>query len=457
MTLADLVGGEPTDAPAVTDAGGVLSRRDLVQRAAARADEISRELPDGARIGVRAGHSAQGLVDVLAALFSGRSAALLPLDLSDPAAQAAATGCAALLDDGVLDRVTYEPSPCLDTRFGLPSDASREAVVLFTSGTTHRPRGVRLSEANVLANLTAMLRSAVTWTPDDRIGQILTLSHSFGLSMALLALATRTPLVMLPDGPPSRRLAAAMTDADISVFACVPYFLRLMATRGIDLGGDAAPALRHLYLAGGGISDADLASVVPRFAGETRVMYGFTEATARVAVRRLGDGAPSNSVGLPLPGTHVRIVDDAGMPVPAGATGRVQAYSPSLMIGYVGQDVRPPAEPVTTTDLGHVDDAGNLFITGRAAEMMNFRGNRVSVVSVEAVVCLIEGVQDARLQPDAHVEDAQGELLIVADEGADERAIRRLALAAVTPKGLLRQVTFVTDLPRTRSGKPLRR
>jgi acyl-coenzyme A synthetase/AMP-(fatty) acid ligase len=186
-------------------------------------------------------------------------------------------------------------------------------------------------------------------------------------------------------------------------------------------------------------------------------MYGFTEATARVAVRRLGDGAPSDSVGLPLPGTHVRIVDDAGTPVPAGVTGRVQAYSPSLMIGYLAQDVRSPADPVTTTDLGHLDDAGNLFITGREAEMMNFRGNRVSVVSVEAVVCLIEGVQDARLQPDAHVEDAQGVLLIVAEEGADEKAIRRRALATVTPKGLLRQVTFVTDLPRTRSGKPLRR
>jgi acyl-coenzyme A synthetase/AMP-(fatty) acid ligase len=457
VTIASLLGDEPSDLPAVADAGGVLSRRDLLDRASALGVEIARAVPDGARIGVRAGHSVQGLVDVVAAVLSGRSAALLPLDLPDPPAHAVEAGCAALLDDGVLSPVGYAPSPLLDTRFGVPPGASREAVVLFTSGTTHRPRGVRLSEANILSNLTAMLRSAVTWTLADRIGHILALSHSFGLSMALLALATRTPLVVLPDGPPSRRLAEAMTDADVSVFACVPYFLRLMATRGIDLGGDAAPGLRHLYLAGGGISDADLAGVVPRFSGETHLMYGFTEATARVAVRRLGDGAPSDSVGLPLPGTHVRIVDDAGTPVPAGVTGRVQAYSPSLMIGYLAQDVRSPADPVTTTDLGHLDDAGNLFITGREAEMMNFRGNRVSVVSVEAVVCLIEGVQDARLQPDAHVEDAQGVLLIVAEEGADEKAIRRRALATVTPKGLLRQVTFVTDLPRTRSGKPLRR
>ncbi|WP_028707785.1 class I adenylate-forming enzyme family protein [Propionicicella superfundia] len=458
MTLAGLIGGDERAAtPAVIDPVGAVSRADLFARATALAAGISAAVPGTARIGVRTSTDAQGVVDVLAALLSGRPAAMLPADAS-PEQQAAASGCAALLHDGLITPVSgVDPSPRLDTGFGIPAGGSREAVVLFTSGTTHLPRGVRLTEAGIVANLTAMLRLAVRWGPSDRVGQILTLSHSFGLSMALLALATRTPLVMLPDGPPSRRLAAGLTDGEVTVFACVPYYLRLMATRGIELGGDVAPRLAHLYLAGGGIGDDDLAAVVPRFRGETYLMYGFTEATARVAVRRGSDGAPPDSVGLPLPGTHVRIVDETGAPVPAGTTGRIQVYSPSLMIGYLGSDPRPPGEPVTTTDLGHLDEAGNLFVTGREAEMLNFRGNRVSVVAVEAVVNLIPGVRESLLHPDGPGEDAQGELLVVAADDADQRAIRRQVLSAVTPKGLVRQVTFVADLPRTRSGKALRR
>ncbi len=342
------------------------------------------------------------------------------------------------------------------TSDGLGPGDSPERLVLFTSGTTSLPKGVRLSEANLLAHLTAMLRTAVPWKKDDRVGQSLSMSHSFGLSMALLAVATRTPLVMLPDGPPGRRLADAMDANGVTVYACVPYFLRLMATRGIDLGGSTAARLRHLYLAGGGVSDDDLATLLPNYAGETYLMYGLTEATARVAVRRGRDRAPSDSVGLPLPGVHVRIVGPEGRSLPTGETGRVQVFSPTLMIGYVGDAPRPAGDPITTTDLGHLDQAGNLFITGREAEMMNFRGNRVALPAVESLVDGIAGVLQSRLRPDSRADDAPAELLIVPAPDADRKAIRMAVLRTVVPRGLVRQISFVDDLPTTRSGKAIR-
>lgn len=446
---------------AVSDGTDALTRGGLSAAAQRVASQLRTAVHPGARVGVTIAGGIQGVVDVIGCLLSHRSTALLPTDgigSEQPHLVAQAAHCGALLRNGSIESLPpLDPDPSRDTNHGLGPDDSPERLMLFTSGTTSLPKGVRLSEANLLAHLTAMMRTAVPWKPGDRVGQTLTMSHSFGLSMALLALATHTPLVMLPDGPPGRRLAEAMDAGGVTVYACVPYFLRLMATRGIDLGGSTAPGLQHLYLAGGGVSDADLATLLPNYAGETYLMYGLTEATARVAVRRGRDHAPSNSVGLPLPGVHVRIVDAAGQPVRVGETGRVQVFSPTLMIGYIGDAPRPAGDPITTTDLGRLDAAGNLFITGREAEMMNFRGNRVSLPSVEALVNGIAGVRESRLRPDSREEDAPAELLIVAEQGAEQKPIRMAVLRTVVPKGLVRQITFVDDLPTTRSGKAIRR
>lgn len=462
MSLEAMLGlGDAHDSQAVTDGSMTMTRHDLIEASRQLAGQLQATVDPTARVGITASSGVRGVVDVLGCLLSARSTALLPTDGlggNQPLEIAQAAHCQAVVNRGAVEVVPLvsDKLECL-TSYGLESADSPERLVLFTSGTTSLPKGVRLSEANLLAHLTAMLRTAVRWGPGDRVGQTLTMSHSFGLSMALLALATRTPLVMLPDGVPGRRLAEAMDANRVTVYACVPYFLRLMATRGIDLGGSAARNLKHLYLAGGGVSDADLVQLLPNYSGETYLMYGLTEATARVAVRRGKDGAPSNSVGLPLPGIHVRIVGPDGQPLPTGETGRVQVFSPTLMIGYLGDAPRLPGDPLTTTDLGHVDTAGNLYITGREAEMMNFRGNRVSLLAIEAQVDGIDGVLKCRLRPDSREEDAPAELLIIAEPGADQKPIRMAALRTVVPKGLVRQITFVDELPTTRSGKAIRR
>lgn len=448
-------------AECVSDGANILSRSEVASAARDLAERVAAQVAPDARVSVIPSVGVQGVVDVLGCLLSKRSTALLPTDgmgSEHPHAVAATVHSQAVVSGGTVEALFDAGNDITRlTTHGRRAGDSRERLVLFTSGTTSLPRGVRLSEANVLAHLTAMLRTAVPWGPGDRVGQTLTMSHSFGLSMALLALATRTPLVMLPDGPPGRRLAEAMDAGGVTVYACVPYFLRLMATRGIELGGSIAASLKHLYLAGGGISDADLAALLPKYTGETYLMYGLTEATARVTVRRGRDHAPSNSVGLPLPGIHVRIVGPGGQPLSAGETGRVQVFSPTLMIGYVGDEPRPLDAPVTTTDLGHLDVAGNLFITGREAEMMNFRGNRVSLPAIEALVNGLDGVQQSRLRPDSREEDAAAELLIIAEPGAERKPIRMAVLRTIVPKGLVRQITFVDDLPTTRSGKAIRR
>jgi len=464
--LLDLLGPERCpQSPCIVSGDRTLSRGEVWEQATAVAGAIELHVPPDHRIGLVDTGDAASLVGILAAFVAGRSVALLPVSgVGDPqlGTFASEARCTAVLVNGVVEPVPW-PSPedplgLLDPTVGsAPAGlASPEAVLLYTSGTTRRPRGVRLSIQNVASNLSAMMRFTAPWTPADRLGQILPLTHSFGLSMALLALAREVPIVMLGDGAPSRRLAAAFDLHSVTVFACVPYFLRLMSLRGLSLGGDCAHELRALYFAGGGVSDPDLRALLPDFGGEVYLMYGFTEATARVAVRRMGDGATQNSVGLPLPGTYVDIVSQHGVVHPPGGEGFIRVSSPCLMIGYLGQEPRIPGSPFVTTDLGVLDECGNLSITGRDSELMNFRGNRVSVVSVEGTVILIAAVLDARLTPDSRAEDAQCTLRVVARAGESRDEIRREILRTVTPKGLIREIAFVEALERTRSGKALR-
>jgi acyl-CoA synthetase (AMP-forming)/AMP-acid ligase II len=290
-----------------------MSRGEVWEEAATLARAIELQVPPDHRIGLVDTRDASSIVGILAAFIAGRSVALLPVSgVSDPKVEdfASDARCSAVLVNGLVVRVTRpspdDPSGLLDPTRGLgPAGAAPEVVVLYTSGTTRTPRGVRLSSMNVASNLSAMMRFTAPWTRADRLGQILPVTHSFGLSMALLALAREVPIVMLGDGPPSRRLANAFDLHSVTIFACVPYFLRLMSLRGLNFGGDCAHEVRLLYFAGGGVSDADLSVLLPDFGGEFYLMYGFTEATARVAVRRMGDGVAPDSVGLPLPGTYV--------------------------------------------------------------------------------------------------------------------------------------------------------
>lgn len=443
---------------AVVSGGTELSRENLFIRARDRAVVLAERVAPDFRVGLVDTRDDESIITLVACLLAGRSIAMLGVREVDAAASdlARRARCSVIAVGGELrdnDDVDGEQASPLA---GLDAGRSPEAVLLFTSGTTGQPKGVRLSRANVLANLVAMLRTTEEWGPDDRLGQVLTISHSFGLSMVLMALSRATPIVMLPDGAPSRALSEPLEAHGVTAFACVPYFLRLMARRHITVGEGAARGIRHLYLAGGGLADDEIDQLMPDFDGSLYLMYGFTETAARAAVRRHGDGAPSGSVGLPLPGTHVDIVTEAGNVVAGGGEGLIRATSPSIMIGYLGDEPRVLGEPFTTSDLGRLDDAGNLFITGRDVEMMNFRGNRISVVRVEAQAMQVDGVMDARAIPDSRDEDAQCLVRVVLAEGADLSAVRKALVAAIDPRGIIRAVEEVDSLPKTRSGKAIR-
>lgn len=282
-------------------------------------------------------------------------------------------------------------------------------LLLTTSGSTGSPKLVRLATSAVVVNARS-IAAALGITPDDVAPTSLPLHYSYGLSILNSHLAAGATVVVTGESLVSRRFWELFDERRCTSLAGVPYSYQLL-TR-LRFRPDAHPSLRTMTQAGGrlGIDDAcRFWDLMDEVGGRFHVMYGQTEATARMAVMphdRFRD--KPGSAGLAVPGGRFEVLSDTRQLVYTG---------PNVMMGYAigGADLWKDDElrgRLYTGDLGHVDDEGFVFLTGRAARFAKVFGVRVSLDDVEdlvrsvgpaaavggddRVVVFTEGVVDAR-------------------------------------------------------------
>jgi long-chain acyl-CoA synthetase len=273
-------------------------------------------------------------------------------------------------------------------------DADREqrvASLLYTTGTTGDPKGVMLSHAGLMhiARLATQLRGLV---PGDRVYGLLPFTHVYGMaSVAFGSLCAGTSLDVQP-----RFSAEAMADAlehrGITVCQGVPAMysklLDLVQSRG---GRFAAPSLRFLYAGGAPLSAELQRRVEALFGLPLSNGYGLTEASPTVTQTRPETPRNDGSVGTPIPGVEIRMVDRDGTDVPAGEPGELWVRGPGVMKGYyrnpeaTAQALRPGGW-LATGDIARQDADGAVFIEGRLKELIIRSGFNVYPVEVEAVL-----------------------------------------------------------------------
>jgi acyl-CoA synthetase (AMP-forming)/AMP-acid ligase II len=335
-------------------------------------------------------------------------------------------------------------------------EASDLAALMGTSGSTGVPRFIRVTHGNLIANTEAIARSQHLGG-DERAMLILPVSYCFGASVLHTHFLRGGGVVfdrrfMFPD-----KVLAAMNEFGCTTFAGVPTAYTVLLRRS-GLRKAPLPTLRRLLQAGGRLatqSIAELRAAVPT--AKVYVMYGQTEATARISCldpdlweKKQG------SVGRPLDNLTVRIVDDAGRDVAAGAVGEILVSGPSICAGYLND----PEETrrvftgggLMTGDLGRLDEDGDLWIEGRRKAFLKVRGMRLSLAEVEEKVAAIPGVYECAATGVDHPEAGQALVLfVVANAGAalEEAEIRRRLPAHWT----LDSVRMVAELPKTASGK----
>jgi long-chain acyl-CoA synthetase len=340
-------------------------------------------------------------------------------------------------------------------------DDSDLAVILYTAGTTGRPKGVALSHGNLAANA----RSAASLYELDRSAwalSVLPLSHSYGLTVMNAGNILGTKGVLLRWFTPDRVLDT-IERFRVQSMAGVPtmyvYLLNYPEADGFDTS-----SMRSW---GSGAAPLPLEIVQPfekRFGGRLMEGYGLTEASPVVSAHRLSGVRKLGSVGQPIPGVEVAILDDADRPVPTGEPGEVCVRGPNVMLGYY----RLPDETAKalrngwlhTGDVGRLDDDGFLYIVERKKDLIIRGGFNIYPREVEEVLYAHPHIAEAAVIGMRDVLMGEEVLAFVALKpgaavGAEE--VISFCQARLAKFKCPKQVRFVSALPKSPIGKILRK
>ncbi len=340
--------------------------------------------------------------------------------------------------------------------------ASREpddlAVLLYTSGSTGQPKGVRLSHRNLLANARAAAQAA-GFRSDDRVLGALPPFHSFALTATLLApLLTGAAVSTLARFHPEGALDLC-EECEATVILGVPSMYRLMA-RSQKARPRQLRGLRMVFSGGERLPQKIRAEFEAVFGTEIHEGYGLTECSPVVAINRPGANRPG-TVGQPLEHLEVRIVGQDGLSLPAGEEGEIWVRGDSVMCGY-HRDEKETDGAISserwlrTGDLGRLDADGYLTITGRIKELIIVAGENVHPGEVEEAATSHPAVAECAAlgEPD----EQRGEHVVLFAVARPEVELRPEELKAHCRERLAgykvpRRVLIADELPKLPTGK----
>ena len=259
------------------------------------------------------------------------------------------------------------------------------AVLLQTSGSTGQGRGVRLSYTAVQSNAASIVEY-LNLNANERAALVLPLHYSYGLSVLNSHLLAGGSLWLSQGSIMDSDFKPALAASKSTSMACVPYHFRLL--EGAGLIGDLPETIKTLTVAGGAMEPDKVrawAGHMARRGGQLVVMYGQTEATARISYlpADLAHDIP-NSIGRAIPGGEIFIDGDDGTP---GAEGELIYRGPNVMMGYAMDATElanePDVQELRTGDLARRDADGNFYITGRLSRMSKIAGLRIGHDALE--------------------------------------------------------------------------
>jgi malonyl-CoA/methylmalonyl-CoA synthetase len=352
------------------------------------------------------------------------------------------------------------------TSAGLPHlESSRRAMIVYTSGTTGRPKGVVTTHANVGAQISALV-SAWGWTPADRLLLVLPLHHVHGiingLTSALAVMATCEMLESFDAAVVWNRLASG----EISVFTAVPtIYHRLIASWDAvspDVQRSRSAGARRLRLMMSGSAALPVRTLERwrEITGHTLLeRYGMTEIGMALSNPLHGERRPGY-VGLPLPSVEVRLVNDTGVPVPDGSPGEIEVRGPNVFLEYWQRpdETRNAFRDdwFRTGDMA-VLEQGSYRILGRTSiDIIKTGGYKVSALEIEEILrthpavaeCAVVGIPDSEW----------GERVSAAVELRPESSLsleelQRWAGSLLAPYKVPRALQTLPTLPRNAMGK----
>ena len=337
-------------------------------------------------------------------------------------------------------------------------------AILFTAGTSTKYKGVVQSHESLLWTAEATA-AGLEMTDSDRTLCTVPLFNIFGLGVALLtSIVTGSGLVLQESFDVDGALELIETERPTVLHGVPTMFVMMLREPAIETTD--LSSLRAGVIAGAPVSPELVDDIRARIVPGLEIAYGLTETAPTVSMTRPTDVPEkrARTVGRPLPGVDVRILDEAEIPVPAGTEGEVAVRGLNLMSGYFRQPVATRNAMTQdglfkTGDLGSLDDEGYLHIDGRKRDLIIRGGYSVHPREVEDHLRSLPAVADAAVVGIPN--EVLGELVcacVVLIEGAlvTEVEIRELCRPTLAEYKLPDVVHFVEELPKTTTGSSRR-
>ncbi|MHB1137755.1 MAG: long-chain-fatty-acid--CoA ligase [Microthrixaceae bacterium] len=492
MNLATIIEQHPADSCALISRGRPTtygSLRDQVDRL--RTGLIGLGLQPGDRLAIVSGNNRYFVVSYLAGLGAGL--VVMPLNPTNPGralahelenvgARAVIVGAAGRQAFAGIDRSAI---PSVEHVIGagfvpdggvqledldgdvvaplVARDPDDLAVLIYTSGTAGSPRAAMLTHGNLYANIRQTLASADdVQRADDVVFGVLPLFHIFGLNVALgVTLAAGSAVLLIERFDPVSGLES-IEKHGVSVISGPPtMWAAWVGVPGVDA---AVMASVRLAVSGAAKLPIEVAQAVEaKFELSLEEGYGLTEASP-VVTSPTGTDAPFGSIGIPVPGVELRIVDETGEDVLVGDAGEIWVRGPNVFAGY-WDDPEATAAVLTedgwlrTGDVAVVDDDGYLFLVDRVKDLIIVSGFNVFPAEVEAVLNDHPGIEGCAVVGVPHPYTGEAvKAYVVARAGVplEEDDIIAFCAERLPSYKCPNKVWFVDEIPRGLTGKIIR-
>jgi long-chain acyl-CoA synthetase len=373
-------------------------------------------------------------------------------------AEAVGIECVEVGDDFVEVLAGHEPDTEVVSR-----EDDDNVVLLYTSGTTGQPKGAELTHHNMITNAATSAETLVELTEEDVVMGCLPLFHVFGLTCGLNASVLKgSCLTLIPRFDPGKALEVVARD-HVTVFEGVPtMYAGMLHADGAE---DADMSSLRTCISGGSAMPVEVMKNFEKtFDCIVLEGYGLSETSPVASFNQPGQERKPGSIGTPVRGVEMKIVDDDRKDVEQGEVGEIAIKGENIMKGYWGRE-EDTAEAIqdgwfTTGDMAKVDEDGYFFIVDRKKDLIIRGGYNVYPREVEEALYEHEGVAEVAVIgiEDDNLGEEVGAAVALKDgydvDGEELQAFAKERLAAYKYP---RAVWIVDELPKGPTGKILRR
>ncbi len=342
-------------------------------------------------------------------------------------------------------------------------DENDTAVILYTSGTTGKPKGAELTHANLTKNVEIAARTLAEITEDDILLGALPLFHSFGQTCGLnCSVYTGSTFSLIPRFDPAKALEIIQRD-EVTIFQGVPTMFGAMLNAD-DRDQYDVSSLR-LCMSGGSAMPGEVhRGFEEAFGCQVLEGYGLSETSPVASFNHPDRESKIGSIGTPIEGVEMKIVDDDGNDLDQGEVGEIAIKGHNVMKGYLNR--KDATDEVMkdgwflTGDVGKVDEDGYFFIVDRKKELIIRGGYNVYPREIEEVLYEHPSIAEAAVVgvPDDNMgEEVGAAVALKSGEELSEEDLKEYVKEQVASYKYPRKIWFVDELPKGPTGKILKK